>query len=100
MTINDLITQLSEASAKLAALTPNDPTRFDLEIAISQIRKEIIAGSFNIDEDLAAIHLPDLTKLKQYVSELRAATTAEQVSPGIGGKIMGIVRLVVPALGI
>lgn len=100
MNLNDLVTDLEFASSKLAHLLPNDPTRFDLEIQISQIKKEIVAESFNVTADFAAIHAADLQKLHKYVQELKDATTAEQVSPGIIGKILGIVKLVAPITGI
>lgn len=100
MTINDLITELSIASDKLAALTPNDPSRFDLEIAISQIKKELIAESFDVDVDLNKIHAPDLTNFRRYVDDLKAATTAAQVQPGIGGKILGIVKNILPMIAL
>ena len=99
-TIQELQQQLKDTGAALKALAPNDPNRFDLEILRSQLKKEIVAGSFNIDDDIAAITVADLTKLKELTAQLRAATLQEQQRTELVGKIVGIAKKIANVAGV
>lgn len=100
MRLQELVTQLETASDAFTRLAPNDPDRFDLAIAISQIKKEMVLASFDVDADINAITVEDQAKLRDLTAKLSAATDAAAVPHGALATILGIVKMVLPAVGI
>jgi hypothetical protein len=98
--LNELYNSLKTASDNLEALGSTDPARFDLQIQVAQLRKEIAAETFDVDADIQAVTVADLSKLRADAAAVAAATSAEQVAPGTVGKIAGIGKLVLRSLGI
>ena len=99
-TLDELTKQLKDTGAALAALAPDDPNRFDLEILRSQLKQKIVAEAFNIDDDIAAITVADLTKLKALTADLRAATLQEEQRAQLVGQIVGVAKKLIGAAGV
>lgn len=100
MTLQDLLDQFNATSDKLEQLAPNDPQRFDLKLLALHLEKEIIAGSFDVDKDISAITIVDLSKLKELTDQLSQATDQEQKRTQLVSQIINISKLALRSTGI
>ncbi len=100
MNIQDLLDQLTATSDALAELAPKDPQRFDVKLLALQLEKEVIAGSFDVDKDISAITVVDLSKLKDLTSQLSQVTDQEQKRTQLVTQILNISKLALRSTGI
>lgn len=77
MTIDELYTQLSGLSARLAS-APDDETTFNLQMLVLQLEKQIVAESFDPLTDLAAAAGADVQQLKILIPQVDQAIATEQ----------------------
>lgn len=92
MTINELLEQLRQASAKLAEANVNDDSRDELEELISTTKREIIKRSVDPLKDISNMPAIDVTQLKTLTNELKTEIQNEQKRTALVGKIIGIAK--------
>src|SRR5260221_13786215 len=97
MTIDELLTQLSGLSLKLE-LTPDDATKFDLQILILQLRKQVVAQAFDPLTDLAN-SAGELEQLKLLMPQVDQASQTEQNRARLGGRIVSLAKTPLHAAG-
>ena len=77
MTIDQLYTQLSGLNDRLDS-APDDDAKFNLQILVLQLEKQIVAESFDPLTDLAAAAGPDVQQLKILIPQVDQAIATEQ----------------------
>jgi hypothetical protein len=77
MTVDDLYTQLSSLSAQLDAASSAE-TKFDLQMMVWQIEKQIEAEAFDPLTDLGAKAGPEVEQLKELIPQVDQAITSEE----------------------
>ncbi len=98
MTIEELLTQLSGLSLKLET-APDDATKFDLQILILQLRKQVVAQAF---DPLTA--LPDssleVEQLKLLMPQVDQAILTEQNRVMLVARIVSLAKIALRAAGV
>jgi len=98
MTIDELLTQLSDLSLKLE-LTPDDPTKFDLQILILQLRKQVVAQAFDPLTTLANSTV-EVEQLKLLMPQVDQAILTEQRRAMLVARIISLAKIALRAAGV
>jgi hypothetical protein len=98
MTIDELLTQLSDLSLKLE-VTPDDSTKFDLQILILQLRKQALAQVF---DPLTALpnSSVELEQLKLLMPQVDQAIQIEQKRVMLVARIVSLAKIALRAAGV
>jgi hypothetical protein len=98
MTIDELLTQLSELSLKLE-MTPDDATKFDLQILILQLRKQAVAQAF---DPLTALpnSSVELEQLKLLMPQVDQAIQTEEKRVMLVARIVSLAKIALRAAGV
>ena len=98
MTINELLTQLSDLSLKLE-LTPDDAAKFDLQILILQLRKQVVAQAFDPLATLANSTV-EVEQLKLLMPQVDQAIQTEQQRVMLVARIISLAKIALRAAGV
>ena len=98
MTIDELLTQLTDLSLKLE-LTPDDATKFDLEILILQLRKQVLTQVFDPLTTLANSTV-EVEQLKQLMPQVDQAIQTEQRRVMLVARIISLAKIALRAAGV
>ena len=98
MTIDELLTQLSDLSLKLE-MTPDDATKFDLQILILQLRKQVGAQAF---DPLATLpnSSDEVEQLKLLMPQVDQAMRTEQSRVMLVARIVSLAKIALRAAGV
>lgn len=98
MTIDELLTQLSDLSLKLE-LAPDDATKFDLQILILQLRKQVAAQAFDPLCTLANSSV-EVEQLKLLMPQVDQAILTEQNRVMLVARIVSLAKIALRAAGV
>jgi hypothetical protein len=98
MTIDELLTQLSDLSLKLE-LAPDDATKFDLQILILQLRKQVVAQAFDPLTTLANSRV-EVEQLKLLMPQVDQAIQTEQKRVMLVARIISLAKIALRAAGV
>ena len=98
MTIDELLTQLSDLSLKLE-LTPDDLTKFDLQILILQLRKQVVAQAFDPLTTLANSTV-EVEQLKLLMPQVDQAIQTEQRRVMLVARIISLAKIALRGAGV
>ena len=98
MTIDELLTQLSDLSLKLE-LTPDDPAKFDLQILMLQLRKQVVAQAFDPLATLANSTV-EVEQLKLLMPQVDQAILTEQNRVMLVARIVSLAKIALRAAGV
>jgi len=98
MTIEELLTQLSDLSLKLEA-APDDATKFDLQILVLQLRKQVVAQAFDPLAALPASSI-EVEQLKLLMPQVDQAIQTEQTRVMLVARIVALAKIALRAAGV
>ncbi len=98
MTIDELLTQLSDLSLKLES-APDDATKFDLEMLILQLRKQVLAQAFDPLTTLAGPGV-EVEQLKLLIPQVDLAIITEQKRVMLVERIILLAKSALRAAGV
>ena len=98
MTIDELLTQLSDLFLKLE-VAPDDATKFDLQILILQLRKQVAAQAFDPLSTLADSSV-EVEQLKLLMPEVDQAILTEQNRVMLVARIISLAKIALRAAGV
>lgn len=98
MTIDELLTQLSDLSGKLE-LAPEDGTKFDLQILILQLRKQLVAQAFDPLTALANSKV-EVEQLELLMPQVDQAIQTEQNRVALVGRVISLAKIALRAAGV
>jgi len=98
MTIDELLTQLTDLSLKLE-LAPDDAAKFDLQILILQLRKQVVAQAFDPLATLANSTV-EVEQLKLLMPQVDQAILTEQRRAMLVARIISLAKIALRAAGV
>jgi hypothetical protein len=98
MTIDELLTQLSDLSLKLE-MAPDDASKFDLQILILQLRKQVVAHAFAPLTTLANSAV-EVEQLKLLMPQVDQAIQTEQNRARLVARIVSLAKIALRATGV
>ena len=98
MTIDELLTQLSDLSLKLE-LAPDDTTKFDLQILILQLRKQVLAQAFDPLTTLADSKV-EVEQLRLLMPQMDDAIQTERNRVMLVARIVSLAKIALHAAGV
>ena len=98
MTIDELLTQLTDLSLKLE-LAPDDAAKFDLQILILQLRKQVVAQAFDPLATLANSTV-EVEQLKLLIPQVDQAIQTEQRRVMLVARIISLAKIALRAAGV
>jgi hypothetical protein len=98
MTIDDLLAQLTDLSAKLE-LAPDDGSKFDLQILILQLRKQVVAHAFDPLTTLPNSSV-EVEQLKLLMPQVDQAIQTEQNRVMLVARIVSLAKIALRAAGV
>ena len=98
MTIDDLLSQLNDLSLKLET-APDDAAKFDLQILVLQLRKQVVAQAFDPLTTLANSTV-EVEQLKLLVPQVDQAIQTEQQRVMLVARIISLAKIALRAAGV
>jgi len=98
MTFDELLTQLSALSLKLE-LAPDDAIKFDLQILILQLRKQVVAQAFDPLTTLAGSKV-EVEQLRLLMPQMDDAIQTEQNRVMLVARIVSLAKIALRAAGV
>lgn len=99
MTIDELLTQLNNISAKLEA-APDDDSKSSLQILTLQLNKQAIAEGFTTLAALDAAAPVEVEQLRVLMPQVDQAIATEQQRVQIVGTIISLAKIALRAAGV
>ena len=98
MTIDDLLTELNDLSLKLET-APDDAAKFDLQILMLQLRKQVVAQAFD-PLALLANSAVEVVQLKLLMPQVDQAIQTEQQRVMLVARIISLAKIALRAAGV
>ena len=98
MTIDDLLSQLNDLSLKLDT-APDDAAKFDLQILVLQLRKQVVAQAFD-PLVLLANSSVEVEQLKLLMPQVDQAIQTEQQRVMLVARIISLAKIALRAAGV
>ncbi len=100
MNIQEVYNLLQDCLAKLQSANIDDMAKIDLEILISQLKKQIIIGAFDPLKDLNTVTVADVTSLPKLISKVDGVIRDEKNRTELVNKIVSIAKIALKAAGL
>ncbi len=100
MKIQEIYSQLEKCLAQLESHNIDDIAKIDLEILISQLKKQIIIGAFDPLKDLNNVTVADVSNLPNLIKQVDLVIQKEKERGELVNKIVAISKMVLKAAGL
>ena len=100
MNIQEVYNQLQKCLDKLESNRIDDITKTDLEILVSQLKKQLLIGAFDPLKELDQVTVADVSKLPDLINQVSGVIKDEKNRVNLVNKIMAIAKMGLNAAGL
>lgn len=100
MNIQDVYNALQDCLSKLQSANVDDLAKIDLEILVSQLKKQIIVGAFDPLKDLDSVTVADVSVLPNLISKVDEVIQNEKDRVELVNKIVSVSKIALKAAGL
>jgi hypothetical protein len=100
MNIQKLYNQLQKCLDKLESKNVTGMAKIDLEIFVSQIKKQMLAGEFDPLKELDQVTVPNVSKLPELINQVSDVIVDEKERVKLINKIISITKMGLSATGL